>query len=95
MNIPGFAAESSVYVTKRQYRISGMRGGSIRNRITPAGTCTCTDPACTWSCPVPPPPDDCTRCRRLTGCAKSRCLCECVGGIVINNPHAPCGFRCA
>jgi hypothetical protein len=94
MNTPGFTAEASLNATSGQYhatssmnRISGTGGG-----ITLAGTCTCTDPQCTWTCPSP---DPCAHCRSLpTACARARCFCICNDGIPIPSIHAPCGFVC-
>ena len=90
IRIPGFTAEDSLYATKQQYR--GTQGTGMRNGVTLAGTCTCTDPGCTWTCPLPPPPpiDDCDRCMRLSGCARKICFCECGGGICVG----PCCRFC-
>ena len=93
MNMPGFSAEASVYkVARCYYRTSGRsRASAMRGVVGPAGACSCTDPGCTWTCPVPPPPyDPCNRCRRLSGCAQKRCFCECDGGIC----HGECCQAC-
>src|SRR5215471_14749317 len=97
MNMPGFNAEATFYGRTRQYQTrSGMNQvGGLRASISPAG-CTCTDPNCTCTC-QPPPPPDCSHCGGLPLCAKSRCLCECAGGIPVRVPpsqHFPCGFAC-
>jgi len=93
MSMPGFAAQVSLYQSSGHYRSTTMQGIGI-DSIALAGTCTCSDPGCTWSCPAPPPPDDCNRqCGHLTGCARNRCFCEadaCGNGIC----HGSCCQTC-
>src|SRR6266550_5943844 len=96
MNIPRFAAEASLYRTSRHYAMTGTidQAGGIGNALTLAGTCTCTDPNCSWTCPSP---DPCTHCGIFKGCARQRCLCECADGIPVDvrpSPTFPCGFEC-
>ena len=82
MNMPGFTAEASIYVTQSWYRVS-MQGSGSNDSVALAGACTCTDSNCTWSCPVtpppPPPPDECAH---LKGAAR----CNCEGGLWRGNP---------
>jgi hypothetical protein len=95
MRMPGFTAEASTYKSNIQYHVTHMTNQvmDIGGRVTlAAGTCSCTDPGCTWSCPAPPI-DPCG-CDRLHGCARIRCDCECNGGSTESAPSAPCGFVC-
>ena len=93
MNIPGFTASASAYKTSGRYFMTSMT--SQIGGVTLAGTCTCTDPNCTWTCPIP---DPCARCGSLpTPCARARCFCLCEGGIPVScrpGPSCPCGFLC-
>ena len=95
MSMPGFNAESSVYVT--QYRYMALMRGSVSNsRVAPAGTCTCSDagcdnPTCTCSCPIQ---DPCDVCDHLVGCARLACLCRCNGGRLAAGGIGPCPFHC-
>jgi hypothetical protein len=97
MNLPGFTAEALVHRKKTQYRTAWTTAeiGKLPQGITLAGTCTCTDPNCTWTCPSPPTPDPCARCRNLADpCARARCYCICNDGIPVPSPFAPCHFVC-
>jgi hypothetical protein len=85
MTIPGFTAEASVYEGAGQYRAPLMLGTRSTPGISPAYATT--DLASGGL-------DPCRLCSRMTGCAKSRCLCRCDGGIAISNSHAHCGFLC-
>jgi len=98
MTLPGFTADSSIYRTRLSY-YTAMGSGALgvpadpmaSGDITMAGSCTCTDPGCTWTCP-PPPPDPCQRCNSLSGCARFKCFCKCAGGVLTPpNPWFPCG----
>jgi hypothetical protein len=60
MNTPGFTAEASVFAVRNRY-VSGMQGSGVNDGVVLAGTCTCTDPKCTWSCPTSPPGGFCHR----------------------------------
>jgi hypothetical protein len=73
MNIPGFAAEASLNRRSKSYPMIGTHSGRAHADVILAGSCTCTDPNCTWSCPPPPPPD-CT----TTGCPQGRICCDCI-----------------
>src|SRR5882724_7672012 len=95
MNRPGFNADASVYKTNSQYRIGSTTSqtSGIRNGITLAGTCTCTDPHCTWTCPRQPP--TCPECQFLAGCNLGECRCERLGGfwrVDFSEPN--CRHRC-
>ena len=95
MNIPGFTADSSIYVTKYRY-LTAMQGLAANNSIDLAGTCTCSDagcdnPTCTCSCPIQ---DPCDICDRLKGCNRLACLCRCNGGRLASGGLGPCPFHC-
>src|SRR5271166_4180910 len=77
MTMPGFTAESSVYVTQNQY-LTGLQGWGLNNRVALAGTCTCSDPGCTFSCPSPPPPP-LDPCRDVCRGGDSPACCSCQG----------------
>src|SRR5262245_59649791 len=98
MNWPGFTAEAAIDATRKRSYLTRKQRRRTSNRIALADSCTCTDPGCenpTCSCACPPPPPPCeVECRGKLGCAKSRCICTCNGGFIMNNPHFPCGFRC-
>ncbi len=78
MTIPGFTADAAIYEGAGQYRVSATRSDRGTPGVTPASIIV----------------DPCRRCSRMTGCAKSRCLCQCDGGIAMSNSHAHCGFLC-
>ncbi len=81
MTMPGFTAEASVYATQNRY-LTGLQGWGLNNRVALAGTCTCTDPGCTFSCPSPPPPPPPPDCRRqCAGGRNTQQCCDCTGGI--------------
>lgn len=95
MNMPGFNAESSVYVTQYRY-MTAMRGYAANNGVALAGTCTCSDPGCdnptcTCSCPIQ---DPCDVCDRLVGCNRLACECRCNGGRLAAGGLGPCPFHC-
>lgn len=97
MKLPGFTAEAALHEAMNTYRPSGLmrQSAATRNGVVLAGTCTCTDPGCTWTCPTPQPPNACTRCEPLSGCAKLKCLCECEGGIPVPvDAPTRCGWVC-
>ena len=77
MNTPGFTAEVSVYATQNRY-LTAQQGWGLNNRVALAGTCTCTDPGCTFSCPSPPPPPD--PCDAVCRGHNPRACCICSGG---------------
>jgi hypothetical protein len=86
MTIPGFTAEASAYESTRQYRGFALDGAHEASGVSPASTHA--DEAAIG------PIDPCRRCARMFGCTKSRCLCQCDGGIPLANSHAHCGFLC-
>jgi hypothetical protein len=97
MKLPGFTAEAAIYRAMSNYRPSGLthKSSAVGGSIILAGTCTCTDPSCTWTCPAPQPPNPCTRCEPLSGCAKLECLCICEGGIPVHvDSPTRCGWVC-
>jgi hypothetical protein len=86
MTIPGFTAEASAYESTSQYSVFAWDGTHGTRGVSPASTHT--DQA------LPGGIDPCRRCNRMTGCARSRCLCQCDGGIPVASSHAHCGFLC-
>jgi hypothetical protein len=86
MTIPGFTAEASAYKSTGQYHMSALDGAHRTLGVSPASAHT--DQA------LAGPIDPCRRCIRMSGCARSRCLCQCDGGIPIASSHAHCGFLC-
>jgi hypothetical protein len=81
MTTPGFTAEASVYASQNRY-LTGLQGSGLSSRVALAGSCTCTDPGCTFSCPSPPPPPDCTaECAGQHFPQVTQRCCDCNGGI--------------
>jgi hypothetical protein len=75
MTLPGFRAETSIYGSSMTY-VGGpaTQAGHVESLVMlAADSCVCTSPNCTWSCPLPPPPD-CT----TTGCRRGQVCCDCV-----------------
>ena len=93
MMTPGFSAETSVYRSSLTYYGLDVSAGSEHQSVRAAqGSCTCTSPNCTWSCPPPPPPDPCAG---LRGCALARCTCRNEGGCrMVPDSRPPCFFHC-
>src|SRR5215813_8026859 len=90
MNLPQFTADASLYMAKASYRTSGGALSIESGVFAAAGTCTCTDPKCTWSCPTPPPPPFCYRGRpNCYGDCVTRCV-EDSGG----DPFDACPHNC-
>lgn len=53
MSWPGFTAGTSIFASQNRY-VGRRRRSGMNDGIMLAGTCTCTDPKCTWSRgPVP------------------------------------------
>jgi hypothetical protein len=80
MRMPSLNAEASLYRSGRQYRSAGKPTAMTSINIRPALF----------------PPSRCIRaCEFAQGCALTRCLCECEGGVYspYRSPGFPCG-RC-
>lgn len=65
MTIPGFTAEASVYKVNGRYYTT-----SLPNQVSRISEGV---GLAQW--------EECDYCRRLTGCARRSCNCECRGGI--------------
>jgi hypothetical protein len=98
MSLPGFTAEASILASQNQC-VGRLWRSSMNDGVMLAGSCTCTDPKCTWSCPMSPPGGFCRResptCYRecLTrdpgdpyGAQNCRCCCT-------GNPGHSCFYR--
>ena len=97
LSLPQFTAEAALYKSMSNFRSSGLmhQSSATGNGITLAGSCTCTDPGCTCTCPASPPPNHCSGCEKLSGCAQLKCLCSCEGGIpVYVDAPTRCGWVC-
>ena len=88
--LPLFNADSSLYQSGLAYYGVAAAAEYGYQPVRPAAnTCTCTSPACTWSCPVVGP------CDHLTGCARARCQCRLDDSCrVVPDNHPPCFFHC-
>ena len=75
MTLPGISAQDSLYEASGHYYMAGVadRAGWAGPGVMLAGTCTCTDPNCQWSCPSPP---TCPTC----------CIQDCSGCFDIPDP---------
>jgi hypothetical protein len=81
MTMPGFTAEVSVYASHNRY-LAGLQASGLSSRVALAGSCTCTDPGCTFSCPLTPfsPSDPCRRkCAGQHFPNVTQQCCDCMG----------------
>jgi hypothetical protein len=49
MNLPGFAAEGSLYISAGQYR-AAPNGSIFAGQVLPMGTCCSACPSCVYAC---------------------------------------------
>lgn len=92
MNMPGFAAEASLYITRTLYRgrAGGGQSGEISGVMLAAESCQCTSPNCTWSCPQPvPQPPGRPFCHR----GRTNCYVDCLARC--NDPGGFCEDNCS
>jgi hypothetical protein len=100
MALPGFSGETSLYASSLAYfggpaaQATGGPAAQATHLLSTirlaADSCVCTSPNCTWSCPVPPPPN-CT----TTGCRPGLVCCDCGVGPPFCTTRAGCKFFCA
>jgi hypothetical protein len=80
MRMPSLNAEASLYKSGRHYRAAVKPTAMISISVRPE---------------LFPPPDCIRACEFARGCALTRCLCECEGGVYspFRSSRFPCG-RC-
>jgi hypothetical protein len=93
MSMPRFTADASLYMGKASYRISVGALSKESGVFAATGTCKCTDPKCTFSCPTPEGGfchrgtpscvSDCLRRDAGDPYGEHNCSCCCTG----NPPH--------
>lgn len=89
VRMPGFNAEASLYISPETYRSSGGRGAMIGAVQLASPTCLCTDPNCTWTCPSPPPQNECN-----TRLGKGGCLRDCMSRCLLGPAPQYCADNC-